>query len=640
MVSLERPVRFATLNVRGLSDRRRQRQLYRLAVEQDLDIIAVQETKIETDVSVWTTLGLGALVLIATGLCLWVLRRRRQHDVLRKHGIPGPQPSLFIGNWAELRKDPVQVMERWIKQYGKVFGYYVGEIPYIVITDVDLIKEIFLKRASTFCDRPQQLVNVEPFKSCIIGLEEGAVLRTHSLRHSLRQCHRHFNVNAIRFGLHLVCSADVMLELLDDAASKAESVDMFRVARGYSMDVITKCAFAWQVDCQKNPTDPILSGVQQVFNIDHPVINNMIRFPVMRKVLEWLYPYAGYYDVTTQITESVRKVVELRRSGQSPHATDMLQLMLDAQAGAGDETAKADHKSKLMEDRHLLSNSFIFLVAGFDTTASSLAFIIHILAKYPEQQEKIFSEIAEKFPGATELTYDGVQQLKHLDMVICETLRLYPPVVLFVNRLCREHTMVMGHSLPAGANVIVPTWHMHHDPDIWHEPFKFVPERFSQGDKAYDPSVYSPFGLGPRICIGKRFAILELKLAICKIIRKYKVAQCDQTQDPLRLVVPSVVINPEKGVIVNLCKSPWNKVTEDPEAFIDSERLVIIEEESPETEDFSLSFLGPPSTSVASMTIQPLVVNVPGMRSADRRWGRSSFVNQNCRTTSSSSIDA
>lgn len=506
-------------------------------------------TTVLADVSVWTTLGLGALVLIATGLCLWVLRRRRQHDVLRKHGIPGPQPSLFIGNWAELRKDPVQVMERWIKQYGKVFGYYVGEIPYIVITDVDLIKEIFLKRASIFCDRPQQLVNVEPFKSCIIGLEGQEWKKVRSVLNPI------FTGSKMKLMTQVMASsADVMLELLDDAASKAESVDMFRVARGYSMDVITKCAFAWQVDCQKNPTDPILSGVQQVFNIDHPVINNMIRFPVMRKVLEWLYPYAGYYDVTTQITESVRKVVELRRSGQSPHATDMLQLMLDAQAGAGDETAKADHKSKLMEDRHLLSNSFIFLVAGFDTTASSLAFIIHILAKYPEQQEKIFSEIAEKFPGATELTYDGVQQLKHLDMVICETLRLYPPVVLFVNRLCREHTMVMGHSLPAGANVIVPTWHMHHDPDIWHEPFKFVPERFSQGDKAYDPSVYSPFGLGPRICIGKRFAILELKLAICKIIRKYKVAQCDQTQDPLRLVVPSVVINPEKGVIVNLCK--------------------------------------------------------------------------------------
>ncbi|KAG0435090.1 hypothetical protein HPB47_018688 [Ixodes persulcatus] len=292
-------------------------------------------TTVLADVSVWTTLGLGALVLIATGLCLWVLRRRRQHDVLRKHGIPGPQPSLFIGNWAELRKDPVQVMERWIKQYGKVFGYYVGEIPYIVITDVDLIKEIFLKRASTFCDRPQQLVNVEPFKSCIIGLEGQEWKKVRSVLNPI------FTGSKMKLMTQVMASsADVMLELLDDAASKAESVDMFRVARGYSMDVITKCAFAWQVDCQKNPTDPILSGVQQVFNIDHPVINNMIRFPVMRKVLEWLYPYAGYYDVTTQITESVRKVVELRRSGQSPHATDMLQLMLDAQAGAGDEQQK------------------------------------------------------------------------------------------------------------------------------------------------------------------------------------------------------------------------------------------------------------------------------------------------------------
>ncbi|CAN7989995.1 unnamed protein product [Ixodes pacificus] len=199
-------------------------------------------TTVLADVSFWTTLGLGSLVLIATGLCLWMLHRRRLHDVLRKHGIPGPEPWLFIGNWTELKKDPVQVMERWIKQYGKVFGYYVGEIPYIVITDVDLIKEIFLKRASTFCDRPQQLVNVEPFKSCILGLEGQEWKKVRSVLNPI------FTGSKMKLMTEIMASsADVMLELLDDAASKAESVDMFRVARGYSMDVITKCAFAWQV---------------------------------------------------------------------------------------------------------------------------------------------------------------------------------------------------------------------------------------------------------------------------------------------------------------------------------------------------------------------------------------------------------
>ncbi|CAN7989732.1 unnamed protein product [Ixodes pacificus] len=77
--------------------------------------------------SVWAT-----LVVAATAVLLWVLNRRHQHNLFRRYGIPGPKPDLFSGNWMQLKKNRLEVMESWIKTYGKVFGYYAGEVPYMV----------------------------------------------------------------------------------------------------------------------------------------------------------------------------------------------------------------------------------------------------------------------------------------------------------------------------------------------------------------------------------------------------------------------------------------------------------------------------------------------------------------------------
>ncbi|KAM7314967.1 putative cytochrome P450 [Ixodes scapularis] len=293
---------------------------------------------------------------------------------------------------------------------------------------------------------------------------------------------------------------------------------MLQIAQGLSLDVISKCALAWKVNCQTNTTDPLLRAMHSVVDdAENTLIQYAIALPILRKIAEWIYPYASYYKITTKILDNVREVIEYRRSGQGSRTTDMLQLMLDAQAG---KEAKATTSSKgdmLIEDRHLLSNSFLFLAAGFDTTALTLAFGAFLLAKYPEEQERVFNEIVSVFSEPdTELTYDGIQKLKRLDMLIAETMRLYPPVVLFVSRCCRQDTTIMGQFIPAGVNVLVPTWHVHHDPNLWPDPYRFDPERFADGRNTHHPAAYLPFGLGPRGCIGKRFALLEIKMAMYK----------------------------------------------------------------------------------------------------------------------------
>ncbi|XP_040062089.1 cytochrome P450 3A5 [Ixodes scapularis] len=477
----------------------------------------------------------------------WVLNRRHQQGLFRRHGIPGPRPDLLDGNWAQLKEDRIEVMEHWIKEYGKVFGYYVGGVPHMVLTDVEMIKQCFVRNVSTFHDRPPLPICTGPFASCIIALEGDEWKK---IRAVLNPC---FSASKMKLMTQIMGScADAMIEVVEDHVKKGETVEMYRVSQGLSLDVIAKCAFAWQVDCQKNPNDPLLLSIRKMFvEADDGILRHAIRFPILCKIITSLISFTSYIKTLTRIFDNVRQVIELRRKGQSPRTTDMLQMMLDAQAGILDNTNNTGERKKLMEDRHLVGNCFIFLAAGYETTATSLAFVIHLLAKYPEEQDRILKELNKVFPEKDQdLTYDGVQELKRLDMVICESLRLYPPVVLFVSRHCRQDTTIMGQFIPAEANIMVPTWHIHHDPEHWSEPFKFDPERFAEGLNGSQSAAYLPFGLGPRVCIGKRFALLEIKMALCKLIRKYRIRQCKETQDPVKLVVPTAAINPEKGISV------------------------------------------------------------------------------------------
>lgn len=115
-------------------------------------------------VLVWT------LALMVPLVLLWAIKRRRQHGLFRRHGIPGPEPHLYWGNWMQLKKNRLEVMNQWIKTYGKVFGMFMADQPYMVITDVDIIRHILVKEANLFLDRPEFTLSIEPMASSLVLL--------------------------------------------------------------------------------------------------------------------------------------------------------------------------------------------------------------------------------------------------------------------------------------------------------------------------------------------------------------------------------------------------------------------------------------------------------------------------------------
>ncbi|CAN7937293.1 unnamed protein product [Ixodes hexagonus] len=491
---------------------------------------------------------LAFLSLVAVGSLLsllWIVKRRREHGLFRRHGIPGPPPDLIFGNWEQLREDRLVVMERWIHKYGKVFGFYMAEIPYMVVSDVDLVKQCLVKEAGVFRDRSRLVLTVEPFTSSLLCLRGDDWKQVRSVLNPS------FSATKMKLLMHIMnACADVTLEVIDASAQKGETVDMTRVSKGLSMDVITKCALAWQVDCQKDPSDPLLQIIHKIFaDADGNVIKTALRFPVLRPVFEWLFTLSEYSKTITKLTDNVRQIIYLRRTGKCPKKMDMLQLLLDAQEGKQSTGYAREDSRPLITEEHLLANSFIFLAGGFEATATSLGFIMYELARNQEEQARVYKELTHVQRDKEDLTYEEIQQMKRLNMVISECLRMYPPIVLFTTRVCTQDTTVMGEFFPAGVNVLVPTWNIHHDPELWPEPLLFNPERFGEDQtKHRHPAAYLPFGIGPRECIGRRFAMLELKIAVCKILAQYHVTPCGETEDPVKLVVPSVVMNPQQGI--------------------------------------------------------------------------------------------
>lgn len=174
----------------------------------------------------------------------------------------------------------------------------------------------------------------------------------------------------------------------------------------------------------------------------------------------------------------------------------------------------------------------IFILAGHDTTATTLTYALWAVGKRPELQYRIAREAADL--GERALTVDDVSQLSYSAQVIKEAMRLCPPAPV-VARHCTADTIVDGHRIPAGADIFVSVYALQRDPALWNEPERFDPDRFSPDQtKGRNRWQYLPFGGGPRSCIGDHFATLEATLALATLIRELEITS-EEDEFPIAL---------------------------------------------------------------------------------------------------------
>ncbi|XP_073967590.1 probable cytochrome P450 4d20 [Choristoneura fumiferana] len=154
-----------------------------------------------------------------------------------------------------------------------------------------------------------------------------------------------------------------------------------------------------------------------------------------------------------------------------------------------------------------------------------MVYSLYCIANHPDVQRKVLEEQKEILGDDSERepTYAELQQMKYLDCVIKESLRLYPSVPL-IQRLMTKDIDVMGMNLTKNTSVILNIFHLQRHPDVYEDPLTFKPERFLKTTKAGNAYNWIPFSAGPRNCIGQKFAMMELKVTVAAIVRRFQLA--------------------------------------------------------------------------------------------------------------------
>ncbi|XP_051173935.1 cytochrome P450 4C1-like [Leptopilina boulardi] len=211
-------------------------------------------------------------------------------------------------------------------------------------------------------------------------------------------------------------------------------------------------------------------------------------------------------------------------------------------------------------DKDIREQMDTIIIAGHDTTSRTLNFILLMLASHPIVQDKVYEELFNIYgtndPEIDPINYDDLKRLEYLERVIKETMRLFP-VAVIISRKALENFTLDGYTIPKDCGMIVSIFNLHRDEKIWHDPFKFDPDRFLPEEvKKRHPCSFIPFSFGIRDCIGRTYAMMSLKLFTATILRKYivkkdkisKIEDIELTTDFLLLTTEPIILRIEKRV--------------------------------------------------------------------------------------------
>nr|XP_048287753.1 cytochrome P450 3A13-like isoform X2 [Myodes glareolus] len=427
-------------------------------------------------------------------------------------------------------------------KYGDMWGLYEGLQPVLVIAEPGLIKNVLVKEFYSIFTNRQTLGPGGLMKRGITRSENEEWKRLRTLLSPT------FSSGKLKEMFPIIQHyGDSLVKHIGQKAEKGKPVNMKEIFGAYSMDVITSTTFGVEVDSLNNPQDPFVRNTKKLLNfgIFNPLLFSTALFPFLKGLYDKLNICILPNDATSFLQNFVNKAKKDRLEDNQKRQVDFLQLMINSQ------NLKDMENHKALSDTEIMAQSIIFIFAGYETTSTTLSFIMYLLATHPDVQKKLQREIDLALPKKAPATYEALLEMKYLDMVVSETMRLYP-VANRVSRINKTDAEINGMLIPKGTVVIIPVFALQRDPKYWPEPEEFRPERFSKENKdRINPYTYLPFGYGPRQCIGMRFALINMKLAIVKILQNYSLLPCEETEVPLKLK-KTLLLTPEKPIVLKI----------------------------------------------------------------------------------------
>lgn len=457
-------------------------------------------------------------ILLITLICLFVVYGKWTHGTFEKMGIPGPKPIMYLGTVSQFGKVYYEADVRCAQKYGKLFGMYEFRTPMLTVMDPDMLKVILVKECFTYFTNRRGIIPGDLYD--MVSLAEDDAWRR--IRNVLTPS---FSTGRIKEMYKIMTQhSSNMVSSLQPQVQNGEVIRVKDLFGCYSMNVITGCLFGVNMD-----PEPLIQFASKMLRKSPLLFIIQACFPVVKPVFKMLGLSIFLQESICYLGEIVKMIVADHK--RSPEKSgDLLQNMMDSQQ---DEGKRGKHSNGLT-DHEIISQGIVSLFGGYDTSASTLTFLAYCLARNPEVMKRLQDEIDSTFPEGA-IQYERLIEMEYLDSVVSECLRLYPTIGR-LERIAKEKVEINGITIPKGMLIMVPVYALHRDPELWPEPEEFKPERFSKLNKQnINPYTYLPFGMGPRNCLGMRFAQVLVKVALVEVLHKYSFQVCEETEIPLKM---------------------------------------------------------------------------------------------------------
>uniref|UniRef100_H0W923 Uncharacterized protein n=1 Tax=Cavia porcellus TaxID=10141 RepID=H0W923_CAVPO len=497
--------------------------------------------------------GISGLLQVAFLLSLLLLLFKAAQFYLHRQWLfkalqqfPCPPSHWLFGHKYQFQEDQeLQQVLKWAKEFPSACPRWLwGSRLTILLYDPDYIK-VILGRSDPKAHGTYRLIS--PWIGYGLLLLNGPTWFQHR-----RMLTPAFHYDILKpYVAVMADSVQGMLDKWEQLISEDTPLEIFQHVSLMTLDSLMKCAFNDQSCAQFNrKPHPYIQAVGDLNYLTFSRIRNVFH---QNDTIYSLSSNGRLFKQACKIAhEHTDQVIKQRKSQlqderelekiKRKRRLDFLDILLFARMEDGSSLSNKDLRAEV--------DTFMF--EGHDTTASGISWILYALAAHPKHQQKCREEVQSLLGNEASITWEHLDQMPYTTMCIKEALRLYPPVPSVSRELSEPVTFPDGRSLPKGITVSLAIYALHHNPKVWPNPEVYDPSRFALDSTRHSHS-FLPFSGGSRNCIGKQFAMNELKVAVALTLLRFELLP-----DPSRIPLPvsRIVMKSKNGIHLHLRKLP------------------------------------------------------------------------------------
>lgn len=413
---------------------------------------------------------------------------------------PGPSDVELRQSFQSYMDDPLVESMRLYETYGDVVALRRGPFVTIFLFHPDHAKYVLVKANDKYSRR------TTPAQKLKASLGDGIITSDKpEWTRQRKMAQPGFSKNAIAAGVPMFNEMARSLATVYERQGSAAPIDVHHPGGVALLNLVGRLLLSEAFGEEKG--DRLRDSLSQIARM--PLVPNADAIRLAERSAQgaedFKREHAEFLETRAILDAELERVIAERREAGGSSA-DMLSVLLEERDEEGLGYTDVEIRDQLKS----------LVIAGHDTTMATLSFAQYFLAKNPQCWQRLRAEVEAVAPSG-DLSMDQLDRLTYAEAIVAETLRLCPPVA-HIDRRAEEEDVISGFRIPRGAAVALCPYVVQRRTDFWPQALEFLPERFLEKQK----SAYFPFSLGPRLCLGRSLAILEVKLFLAHLVRRFE----------------------------------------------------------------------------------------------------------------------